>query len=305
MLPREVSPAQFEAGLARLLAASPPEHLGFVGPSSISWRLNAEAVLHVAGPRALLMQFAHPLVAQGITDHTNFRRDPYGRARRTFGSMYTLLYGTREEALRIARRLHAMHARVRGVLPTTVGRYAAGTPYVANDVDLLAWVWSTLADSSVHAFERYVRPLRPDELAAYDAQTRSLALLFGIPPEYWPAGWAGFRAWVDTQVHGDTLALGPAGHELANMFLRGEAGPRAAAPWFRWFAAGTLPPALRDAYDLRPGNLTAFSFRWFERGLRAAVHATPRPLRSAPSAVRAGWRARWRALPLPGSASLR
>ena len=35
-----------------------------------------------AGPRALLLQLAHPLVAEGVGQHSDFRADPWGAARR-------------------------------------------------------------------------------------------------------------------------------------------------------------------------------------------------------------------------------
>ncbi|MGH2511842.1 MAG: oxygenase MpaB family protein, partial [Candidatus Limnocylindrales bacterium] len=56
--------------------------LGLYGPDSEAWRLNREAMLLLgAGPRALLMQLAHPLVAEGVDQHSTFRTDPWGRLR--------------------------------------------------------------------------------------------------------------------------------------------------------------------------------------------------------------------------------
>ena len=43
--------------------------LGLYGPGSEAWALNREAMLLLgAGPRALLLQVAHPLVAAGVAE---------------------------------------------------------------------------------------------------------------------------------------------------------------------------------------------------------------------------------------------
>ena len=48
-----------------------------------AWRLNREAMLLLgAGPRALLLQIAHPLVAAGVAEHSDFRADPWRAPRR-------------------------------------------------------------------------------------------------------------------------------------------------------------------------------------------------------------------------------
>src|SRR5690242_16999161 len=53
---------------------------GLYGPSSEAWRLNREALLLLgAGPRSLLLQIAHPLVAEGVDQHSAFRADPWSR----------------------------------------------------------------------------------------------------------------------------------------------------------------------------------------------------------------------------------
>ena len=53
--------------------------LGFYGPDSMMWRINREAVLLGAGPTALLLQIAHPLVAEGVAHHSTFEADPFKR----------------------------------------------------------------------------------------------------------------------------------------------------------------------------------------------------------------------------------
>ena len=55
--------------------------------------------------RAILMQFAHPLVARGVAEHSAFRAEAFGgwrRLHRTLGAMLALTFGDREQAQRAA-----------------------------------------------------------------------------------------------------------------------------------------------------------------------------------------------------------
>ena len=88
---------------------------GFYGPRSEAWRLNREAMLLLgAGPRALLLQIAHPLVAAGVAEHSDFRADPWLRLSGTLRSYLRIVYGTADEARGEIRRLHDLHRGVRG-----------------------------------------------------------------------------------------------------------------------------------------------------------------------------------------------
>jgi uncharacterized protein (DUF2236 family) len=58
-------------------ASTRDDRFGLYGPASEAWRLNREAtILLGAGPRALLLQLAHPLVAEGVDQHSAFRENP-------------------------------------------------------------------------------------------------------------------------------------------------------------------------------------------------------------------------------------
>jgi len=80
---------------------------GFYGPRSEAWRLNREAMLLLgAGPRALLLQIAHPLVAAGVAEHSDFRSDPWARLSGTLRSYLRIVYGTADAAREEIRRLN-------------------------------------------------------------------------------------------------------------------------------------------------------------------------------------------------------
>jgi uncharacterized protein (DUF2236 family) len=280
-----LSPEAFEASLGEAVRLAPadPRH-GFVGPGSLTWRVSAEAVLHAAGPRALLMQFAHPLVAQGVFDHSGFDKDFFGRTKRTFGTVYRLVFGDRDEALSAARRIHRVHGRVKGTLPGAVGRHASGTPYHASDPELLLWVWATLVDSSQYAYDRWIAPLSSAEREAHYQEERALARLFGLLPEAFPPTQREFAAWIDERIAARDVAVGPAGRSLAHAFAFGRTGPPGLSVPFRVLAAGTLPAGLREDFGLPWDRRARAAFRALDGALRTWVRRVPRVLRELPVA---------------------
>jgi uncharacterized protein (DUF2236 family) len=248
--------------------------------------------LHAAGPRALLLQFAHPMVAQGVADHSNFRRDLWGRTIRTFDTVYDLVFGSRDVALKAARRIHRVHCHVRGTLPFDVGRHRAGTRYAANSIDLLAWVWATLYDSGSYAYERFVTPYVRDERERMYREMRVQGELFGVPESYWPETADGFAAWMDRKIASDEIVVSPTGAELGRIFLNGETGPKSLSRLFKLLACGTLPEKLRRQFSLPWDFATRAKFRAVAASIRVGVKVAPRPLRTVPKAMSA--ELRWR-----------
>lgn len=126
-------------------------------------RVIGERVVALSGPRALLMQAAHPLAVEGLLAHSSALDEPYERLQRTAEVMNAVGFGTRAEADRATRRVRAMHSRVSGELEQAVGPYPAGTPYRGDDPELLLWVLFTLIDSAELVYRRYVGELdRPE-----------------------------------------------------------------------------------------------------------------------------------------------
>ena len=89
---------------------------GLFGPASEAWRLDREAMLLLgAGPRALLLQIAHPSVAAGVAEHSNFREDPWRRLDGTIRSYLTIVYGSTPAARAEVRRLNELHRGISGI----------------------------------------------------------------------------------------------------------------------------------------------------------------------------------------------
>lgn len=218
-----------------------------------SWlrRVSGESALLFGGGRALLLEIAHPLVAAGVADHSNFRTDPFGRLQRTLDAMGRLTFGDRDAAFAAARFVERSHARVRGTLAADVGPFARGTPYDGRDPELVRWVWATLVDTSWVVYGLFVAPMDDAACEAYYRDHRVLARLLGVPPALVPEDWSAFRRWFDGVVASDVLSVGDQAREIARAVLHPPAALQGAgAGAVRRVTAALLPPRLREAFGL-------------------------------------------------------
>ena len=73
---------------------------GLYADDSITRRVNRENVLLLGGGRALLMQLAHPKVAAGVDEHSDFRAHPVRGLRLTGSNVrrYCKADGTTDDA---------------------------------------------------------------------------------------------------------------------------------------------------------------------------------------------------------------
>ncbi|MDP9265849.1 MAG: DUF2236 domain-containing protein, partial [Chloroflexota bacterium] len=78
---------------------------GVFPAGSVSRRLDRELFMLLGGTAALLMQISHPLVAAGVADHSDFRRDPVGRLRRTLDTTLAVVFGDAAAAERAISRI--------------------------------------------------------------------------------------------------------------------------------------------------------------------------------------------------------
>ena len=247
----------------------PPASEGLFRTESWLRRIHGESALIFGGGRALLLEVAHPLVAAGVAEHSTFRTDPLGRLRRTLDAMHAIGFGDRAAALAAARRVHRAHARVQGRLAEGAGAaYPAGTPYHGREIELVVWVWATLVDTAVCAYECFVAPLSPSARDSYYAEQRAIARLLGAPDASLPRDYASFRVWFDACVAGDTLFVTPVAREIADAVLTPPPGFSDTAQ-VRLITAALLPERLRDDFGLR-----------FEAKQRARFDALVRSVRS-------------------------
>jgi uncharacterized protein (DUF2236 family) len=214
-------------------------------------RVHRETVVGLSGPRALLMMAAHPVVFEGFLMSTGSLGSPYERLRRTGEVMDTIAWGAKADADRMTRRVRAMHRRVRGTLERPAGPFPAGTPYRADDPEHLLWIIACLVDSVILVYERYVRPLDPEEREAYLADYRVIGRLFGLRDGEMPATFAAFEDYMAERLASPELVVTPMARQASiEIVMRPPVGLRG-RPFLElsnFITVGLLPSRLRRQY---------------------------------------------------------
>ncbi len=232
---------------------------------SVARRLNRELFLLLGGTAALLQQVAHPLVAAGVEQHSDFRRDPLGRLRRTLNTTLAVVFAEPDAARAALRRIDRRHGPVRGMA-------ADGRPYDARDPALLLWVQTTLVLTSLRLYEAVLGPLKPADREAYWHETRPIAAALGIPDALQPATMRDLERYERAMLAG--AARPDATSARVARSVRRPLG-WVPAPLY-WpsdaLAAALLPPELRAPLGLR--------YRLAERIVFAVVVGLARMLRS-------------------------
>jgi len=242
-----------EHQIALVLATAVDPAKGLLGPNSVTWRVNREAVLFLAAGRALLLQLAHPWIAQAIADHSQTMSDPIGRFYRTFSIMFSIIFGTVDQALAAARKLHERHAQMSGTMGESAGPFAKGSSYLANELHALRWVSATLTETSLVAYELVLPTLSEGERQAYYSESKSIAALFGIPTALLPHDWKTFMAYNHEMWQSDVLTVTPSARAIADRVLwQGGRWPRI-PKWYRAVTALLLPQPVREGFRLRYG----------------------------------------------------
>lgn len=257
---------------------------GYFGPYSTTWKIGSEGVLALGGARAVLMQLAHPLVAMGVSEHSSYRSDPFGRTERTFMLGQMLTFGSTPAAQKAARTINRLHAHVHGTLPSAAGDYAAGSTYDARDPELLLWVHATLIDTILLTYTLFIGPLSPAEQEQYYQESRTLAKLLGLSPSVMPATANDLHQYVHDMVHSNRLAATPQARQLVQQVLFPPA-PAILRPLMHLnlqITIALLPQPIREIYGMEWSSKRQQLFDLSAAAMRLAIPRLPASLRMFP-----------------------
>jgi uncharacterized protein (DUF2236 family) len=254
-------------------------------PATITWQRASDARVSLAAGYALLLQVSHPTVGAGVSEHSQFRLDPWGRLLRTLDYTYTMVYGGPQAAGEMGRRIRGFHKHIRGVTPD-------GRPYHALEPAAYAWVHATLAEAIVRAHARFGMPFSLDQREDFWAQWRALGRLLGIRERDLPPDWSGFADYVQETIAG-TLEHTPAVEDVLDALARPSAP---ALPLLReplWALArlplghvlqlatvGLLAPSLRRRFGVGWSRAQESQLRALAAALRSATPIMPAWLRN-------------------------
>jgi uncharacterized protein (DUF2236 family) len=253
---------------------------------TVTSRRGGDARLLVCAGYALLLQVSHPTVGAGVSEHSQFQRDPWGRLLRTLDYSYTMVYGGPAAAAEMGRRIRSFHGQIRG-------RLADGQPYHALDPEPYAWVHATLAEAIVLGHERFGRPFTESEREQFWAEWRALGRLLGIGEGQLPAGWSAFREYFDAMVD-RRLQRTAAVDEVLVALARPPAPALAVLRGLGWAALrpplghllglatiGLLPAQLRRRFGLTWSRSEELQLRALGAALRGMTPLMPPALRNS------------------------
>jgi uncharacterized protein (DUF2236 family) len=224
---------------------------GYFTDDSVLRQVHRERAVALSGPRALLMQAAHPLAVSGLLAHSTALDEPYERLARTARVLSTIGFGSKSDADRVAARVRAMHRRVQGRLKRAAGPYPAGTSYRADDPDLLLWVLFTLVDSALVVYRKYVGPLSADDAARLWDDYRVIGRLFGLRERDMPPNTHALDEYRRTMLDGDRLYVSDWARERAREIVFRPPVPWAARPLLEtanFITIALLPDRIREQY---------------------------------------------------------
>ncbi|MEV6829342.1 oxygenase MpaB family protein [Amycolatopsis sp. NPDC051102] len=245
-----------------------------------AWRYFGDVRDALLAGQVLVLQVAHPVVAAGVRDHSDYRSDPWTRLMRTVASLSIYVYGGTAGAQVEAARLRSLHRTFTGV--------ADGRRYSALDPAAYAWVHATLVKAPVDAQRFFGVCLSEVELEEYYAQMCGIGRLLGVREQDLPPDWAAFERYYDAMVAG--FATNPTIETLLETF-RTVPKPVEWLPdsWWRSVQRGqlfliraTLPASLRETLGLEWTVADQRRFERFARCVRVAGAVVPAWLRTAP-----------------------
>lgn len=256
-----------------------PEATGYFGPDSITWQLYREPLMLTGGIRALLLQIAHPSVADGVARYSNFKSDPLGRGYRTFAAMAMIYFGSKTQAEETAQRLWRIHSAIKGEIPG---------PYSANDPNLLLWVLATLTDTTLKVYEQMpLAGLPADWREQFYEESKIAAQLMGIPKEVYPADLQSFEQYFNEALHQDLLGCSVACREVAQSIVRHPYAPKKLA---NLLAAGWLPTKLADRLGLQTNANSSIALKRLLKRVFLVYRLIPKSIRWCPSYHQAHYR---------------
>ena len=245
---------------------------GIFGPGSVSWKINRESAVFLGAGRAALLQLAHPWVATALQQHSSVIAQPIARFHNTFRIVYTMIFGSLHQALAAARHLYRLHTAIRGELTEPAAGWPRGAHYEANQIAALRWVFATLVESAVLAYDCALGPMPPAEREQYYAGSKTLAGLFGLPASELPQDWAAFHAYNLAMHASAELGVTASARAMAHNLLSGAGSWIPIPRWYRALTTQSMPNRFREefalSYSAQDERAAARARRWIPRVYR-------------------------------------
>ena len=219
-------------------------------PDSEMWRINRQRCGLFFGPAAAILQVAHPRIAQGVYDHSQFRTDTLGRLERTLQATNRIAFGRQSEADAVGERLAAVHQRIQGTISPGM---PGSTRYSAAEPDLLLWVLATLIVAAVEGYQLVYGPLPNDRKENFYRDMRRFGTWFGVPESDGPPNWTEFDEYYQSMISRDLLGSHALCAEVSQAIVhpRDSSASRVLGRLIDFLPIETLPTEVRKRLGFR------------------------------------------------------
>lgn len=242
--------------------AEPKELMNFVD----------DGIFLLGGQYAILCQFAHPGLAQGTFEHSNFASRLLNRLQTTARFLNVSVFGTVEERQAIYSVIHAAHSSVKG------------KDYYADDPELHKWTAATLFMALVVVHEAFFGKLSRERLDALYKESAIYGTSLRMPPEMWPATLDDF--WVYWNHNIETLEVTSWAKSLCKDLLYPKHIPmviKPLGPIARLLTVAWLPERLCTEYGLKITPFKRGSYHFIVGYVAIVYPHVPRRLKTMQS----------------------
>lgn len=209
-----------------------------------------ESITFVGGPAAIMLQIAHPLVGQGVADHSTFKTRAISRAEYTQMYIYCMIFGSPEEKAAMKAYVDKAHSRV-------VGSHGKAA-YNAKDPELQLWVAATIYASMVGVYELIYGALTTARAERVYQAFSIMGTSLQVPHEMWPKNLKAFETYWNGMVD-NTLRVTPDAravlkdifHPTRNLPIWARPLAIIAMPFVRRITIEHLPPSVREQFSLK------------------------------------------------------
>jgi uncharacterized protein (DUF2236 family) len=273
--------------------------VGIVAEDSIVREVAAKRVVTLGGLPAVLLQLAHPMVAQGVSDYSRFQHDPLARLISTLDATLVMTFGDTCQVAEKVGKVRLRHQAVHGELGQTHGEWRQGELYSALDAKLCLWVYATGVEMVLDTYSALYAPLSQPARAKYYADGKPLAEAMGVARSVLPATYSEFRSYYQDML--GRLVVGQVARDIAAAIFAAKLGPVPVSPLGPVIAAALLPAdRIRSAYGLKWGWREQAIWHVFRIAAGAAVRIAPPQVNEWPHARVARLRGAGKAPNRPG-----
>lgn len=242
-----------------------------IGPNSLLWKYLGDPRIGTTGMSAGILQLMHPGVGAGVSGHSDFFEDPWGRIIRSLPQIVNVVYSPNGVAL--GQQIRDYHTNIRG----TDGN---GRSYHALSPETYWWPHATfhhMVENMANRFEKH--PLTPIQTDQLYGETTEWYSRYSVTDRPVPRTYTDFRRkW--NGICENVLEMTPAAERLIDMVNHRTAPPFPDMPRWLWksgawlptnefiriMAVGGLPEVVRNRFHIPWSKVDQAHLKMIEKG---------------------------------------